>query len=195
MNQNRDADGAAKPGAQEGGDSTFTELGLKKGLCESGTQVAEWLTSNNDFRKRLLSYGRNNFGIDRETLDELLQETAVELMCLKYPIAYPEGLALRVFSVRCLRHLKRRKDLADYSVQTIGIPAEAPEAVLQLRLDLGRAIQRLSPTCRRVLLAHYVEGKTLRETAGEVGRSAAGISRLASRCLQRLKDILDEKEV
>ena len=60
------------------------------------------------------------------------------------------------------------------------------------RLDLARALAGLPPRTRRVLHLRFVEDRTQREIAGELGLTQMQVSRLLSRTFLQLRDQLSD---
>lgn len=66
----------------------------------------------------------------------------------------------------------------------------APAADSEQQFALREALQVISSSCRRLLAAYYVEGKTLVETARRLEMATTGVSKTLNRCLQRLRRCL-----
>ena len=63
-------------------------------------------------------------------------------------------------------------------------------ADLDQRVFLRQAIQLLSPTCRRLIKARYIEGHSLKDSADRMPLAYSGITKTISRCLKRLRACL-----
>lgn len=158
-------------------------------------EVAEALLVDREQRRRLCTYARRKFGIFEEDVEDLLQETAMEVLRAIGPIVRPNGFVFQIFHARCCRHLRHRTAqravvaLAD-GYDTIATSAtNGPTAEEGLALRQG--LSRISVRCRKLLSAHYLEGKGLRETAEEMAVAASGVWNLINRCLRRLKQCLE----
>jgi DNA-directed RNA polymerase specialized sigma24 family protein len=55
------------------------------------------------------------------------------------------------------------------------------------QVALRQALGGISSVCRRLISAFYIEGRTLREAAGSLPVTQAGVSKTISRCLRRLR--------
>jgi len=58
-------------------------------------------------------------------------------------------------------------------------------------LAIRQALCRISSACRKLLAAHYIEGKSFRETAAEMERAFSGVGNIINRCLKRLRACLN----
>jgi RNA polymerase sigma-70 factor (ECF subfamily) len=81
--------------------------------------------------------------------------------------------------------------------ELVGDPPEArSEATLEdveEQARLFRMVDKLPPDQRRVIAMRFAEGKTIREIAGELGRSEGAIKQLQFRGLERLRTQLGEE--
>jgi RNA polymerase sigma-B factor len=78
---------------------------------------------------------------------------------------------------------------------TIGVVDERLESA-DLRLLLRPALAQLSPRERRVVYLRFIEERTQQEIAADIGVTQMQVSRILSRILRRLEELLDEpKEV
>lgn len=67
-------------------------------------------------------------------------------------------------------------------------------ASVELRLDLKRAIEQLSPEYREVICLFYLEQLSVRETAEVLGRKESTVKVQLSRAREKLRILLDEQE-
>ena len=165
----------------------------------TGVEVAEGLATDPEQKRRLVSYARSRFGVGEEEAEDLLQDTLLELMRTEGQILRPEGFAFRVFHTRCCNHLRR------VVTARAGHEAAAEARALSSRPDEGerldadvllrQGLSRVSPTCRTVLTAYYVEGRSLKETAEALSLSVSTTSvfRLVNSCLRRLRQCLEPR--
>lgn len=163
----------------------------------TGVEVAEGLATDAEQKRRLVSYARSRFGIGDEEAEDLLQDTLLELMRTEGLVNSPEGFAFRVFHTRCCNHLRR--------IVTARAGAEAAARALAARPDeagshdadvlLRQGLSRVSVTCRTVLTAYYVEGRSLKETARALSLSVTTTSvfRLVNTCLKKLRQCLERR--
>lgn len=153
-------------------------------------EVAEAVLQDPAQRSRLIGYARSRFGIDREEAEDLLQETALELLRQRTLVANPNGFVFAVFRLRCCRHLTDRRTRRE--IFTDGSVEKEPEAggELDSRLAVRQAFGGISPACRKILLAYYVDGMSLREAAEAIARAYSSVWNTISRCLRRLRRCL-----
>src|SRR5688572_27403437 len=135
-----------------------------------GRDAVEGVLSDPAQRLRLAAYARSRFGIDSDTAEDLLQETALEVLRQRSLVSSPRGFIFTVFHARCCRFLRNQQ--ARYRVFDRGdcvTLEEAPNAAasdgIDSRLTVEQALEEISEGCRKLLLAYYVEGQTLREAA------------------------------
>jgi len=77
--------------------------------------------------------------------------------------------------------------------ELLGSPAD-DFAAAERRIDLERAMARLKPEERRVLLLLYKEGYSQRHVADRMGVSQMSISRIQRRAIEQLKRLLNRPE-
>ena len=154
-------------------------------------EVAEAVFQDAGQRSKLLAYARARFGIDADEAEDILQDTALELPRQRTLVASPSGFVFAVFRSRCCRYLTARR--ADREVLTES-PFEAgarPESVpLESRLAVRKAFGEISPACRKVLLAYYVDGRSLRDAAQAISNAYRSVWNTIIRCLGRLRRCL-----
>ena len=156
-------------------------------------QVVESLLLDSDERCRLLGFARNRYGIRREAAEDVLQETAVQLLAQRQRVRNPRAYLYAVFRVRCRRYLGlsfRRAEVVPIPDGSFDVPASALEADSGRSIALREGLVRISSGCRKILAAHYIEGCNLRETAERMSLAYSGITKAISRCLKRLRACL-----
>src|SRR5687767_10599158 len=92
-----------------------------------GRTAVEGVLSDPAQRSRLVAYARSRFGIDSDTAEDLLQETALEVLRQRSLVSSPRGFVFTVFHARCCRFLRNQQ--ARYRVFDRGdggTRAEAP---------------------------------------------------------------------
>jgi RNA polymerase sigma factor (sigma-70 family) len=106
----------------------------------------------------------------------------------------PRGFTFRVFHRRCCQFIRLRQ--ADRRV--FAHPEEPMEAcdpaapeTADRNLTLRRVLETISSSCRRILLAYYVEGRSLKETAQAIPLPYPGVWNTINRCLRRLRACLE----
>jgi RNA polymerase sigma factor (sigma-70 family) len=147
-------------------------------------EVAQAVVLDGEQRSKLVAYARARFGLEAEDAEDLLQETALELLRQKTIVRSPLGFTFRVFHRRCCRFIRLRQ--ADRQVfVTVEQPVEtACDAVLR------QVLETVSSSCRRILLAYYMEGRSLKETAEAIPTPYPAVWNTINRCLRRLRACL-----
>lgn len=155
-------------------------------------QVAEAVLVDSAQRGKLIGYARDRFGIAGEDADDLLQETALELVRQQAHVQNPDAFVFAIFRNRCCRFLERRSKGREVFVSCPETepPASETSCGLDDRLALREALSEISSSCRQILAAHYVEGRTLTDTARVLALRSSGIFKTLSRCLKRLRKCL-----
>ncbi len=159
-------------------------------------QVAEALLLDTQRRGKLVAYARSHFGIALEDAEDLLQDTALELLRQRgYVGSSPHGFVFAVFRARCGRffrtHLRRDEIFAKAADECEAIPHPAGPERMDQRLALRQALCGISSSCRRLLSAYYVEGQSLREAAERMTVAYSGVWKTINRCLRRLRECLN----
>src|SRR5439155_19439998 len=72
---------------------------------QTSHEVALAVVLDREQRSKLVAYARARFGIGREDAEDLLQETALELLRQHTIVHNPRGFTFRVFHRRCCRHI------------------------------------------------------------------------------------------
>lgn len=161
------------------------------GRPRSGFEVAELLVLDRKLVRKLVALARSRFGIDESDSEDLVQETALEIARSPSLIASPEGYAFQVFHNRCARFLARRtRASAALAEASCAAPAPSREEGLQERAMVRAGLAHLTQTCRTLLVAYYVEGASLKETAARSGHSTKQVWKRLSACLRKLKEAI-----
>ncbi len=156
-------------------------------------EIAETL-QDREQRSRLLAYALSRFGIESWDAEDLLQETALELVRQRTVVRSPRGFVFRIFHMRCCRFLKRRR--AEFRIfsgkgSSAAFAREEQAESASQRIALREVFRTISSSCRKILLAYYVEGRSLRETARTIPLPYSGVWSTISRCLRRLRSCLE----
>jgi RNA polymerase sigma factor (sigma-70 family) len=174
-------------------------------VYSTSRQVAEAVLVDARQRHKLRAYARERFSIPAEDAEDLLQDTAVELLRQRLQVHNPEGFLFAVFRARCCRYIERDKKanavFSDGEISEAGEGGESGNVCSIIPITDGResidrqvavkeALGEISVSCRRLLKAYYAEGKSLAETAHEMARAASGIGKTFSRCLRYLRRCL-----
>lgn len=167
---------------------------MEAAIYSTSRQVAEAVLVDGHQRNKLRAYARERFSIPKEDAEDLLQETAVELLRQRLQIENPEGFVFAVFRARCCRFLERdRKANQVFAHEPDGCdlaPAPGTSDGLDRQVALKEALNVVSASCRRILASYYTEGKSLVETAREMARATSGIGKTFNRCLRYLRRCL-----
>ncbi len=133
------------------------------------------------------------------TADDLLQETFVEVIRSIGGFREQASLATwirRIAVSKCLMHLRSAWARRTTLFRDLGEddrpyePAAASDAAaMQARIDLERALARLSDTSRVVVILHDIEGYTHREIAEMMGKSVSFSKSQLARAHQRLQRV------
>lgn len=158
-------------------------------------EIAEAVLLDAEQRSRLLAYARSRFGIESDEAQDLLQETALELLRQRTVVRSPHGFTFKVFHSRCCRFLReRQKNRGMFEPAPETLDAACDPGALEKadrKLELREALETVSSSCRRILLAYYVEGRSLRETARALPLPYSGVWNTINRCLRRLRACLE----
>ena len=166
-------------------------------LASDGTvstfEVAEGLLENRPLVRRLVGYAWSRFRLPREDAEDLIQETLLALCQQQAQVAFPDGFVFQVFHRACIRRarlnrvdVRREIPLPDMGDRE---PAHLPPDA-GIRIDIRRAYTSLAATCRMILSAYYVEGRTMKEAADYASIASSGAMKTINRCLKRLKQCL-----
>lgn len=98
-----------------------------------------------------------------------------------------EARAARRQLLRAPASLDEELDALDENALEIPEKREEERRRAALLDGVRNALERLDATSRRVVSALYLEGKTQREVAGELGRSQSWTSRLAAAALRAMR--------
>lgn len=155
-------------------------------------QIAEAVLLDPERRRKLFTYASSRFGIDKDDAEDLLQETALELLRYRSLVRSPEGFVFTVFRTRCTRFSGARR-VSHRALSEGSDLASAPQAepeIIDRQLALREAFSELSASCRRILSAYYVEGQSLREAAQTMSLAYSSVGKTLSRCLRKLRECL-----
>lgn len=155
-------------------------------------QVAEDLLFDTNTRCRLIAYARSRFGIGAQDTEDLLQDTALELLHHESYVRNPDGYVFTVFKIRCIRFVAQRSASKRLFVsdETADRPGKAEAEKVERLLALQEGFRHISVRCRRLLSAYFLEGRSLKETAYDSSLSPSSVFKLVSRCLKALRTCL-----
>jgi RNA polymerase sigma factor (sigma-70 family) len=158
----------------------------------SAQQIAEVLLDQSN-RRKLSAYARSRFGIRSDDAEDVLQDTATELLRYRGYVRSPEGFVFTVFRGRCVRYANarrlRRGVFDEDQVACEGSASAFPE-LIERQVALRQAFNEISSSCRRLLTIYYVEGHSLREAAKLVSLQYSSVAKTISRCVKRLRACL-----
>lgn len=155
-------------------------------------ELAESIAARGDLRRRMEAYARHRFRLSAPEVEDLMQDVLLELMRHEEPVREAEGLAFRILHLRCLQLLRKRGVRAELPLDSIARPDGDVEAASTPGVDvlvlLRQTLAQASPACRRLIRAHYIEGKTLKETAEALSYASSNVVwTLLDRCIRRLR--------
>ncbi|MEO8586718.1 MAG: RNA polymerase sigma factor [Acidobacteriota bacterium] len=161
----------------------------------SGPDVAEELLRDPRELARLMRMARLQFGIGADDAQDLLQETALDVMRERAGIRNPRAYVSRVFYMQCCQYVRRavrtRSRVSEGELPDVA----APEGLAaEDQVALYQALGRISPGCRGLLMAHYMDGKGFGEAAAEFGFSEKQAWKRFNACLRKLRLSLEGKK-
>lgn len=151
-------------------------------------QVAEDVLVDPSVRARLRAYGRSRFGISAADADDLLQETALELLHRESYVRSPEGYVFAVFRSRCVRFAAERA--RSRHLEPVGEDSGTTEQRVESLLMLREALTELSQRCKQLLCAHYIDGFSFSDAATKFALGYKTYHKALDRCLKRLRKTL-----
>lgn len=142
---------------------------------------------------RLTRLARLQFGIGADDALDILQETALDVVREQAGIRHPRAYITRVFYMQCCQYVRRAvRSRTRFSEAALPDTA-APEGLSHDDLlALRQALGRISPGCRGLLMAHYMEGKSFGEAAREFGFSEKQAWKRFNACLKKLRFSLEK---
>lgn len=159
----------------------------------TGAEAAAELVSDPVQRRVLAIWARRKFGFSSEEVDDVIQDTCLDLMHLRGLVRSREALAFRIFTLRCGKILRSRKRHPEApGFESVLARQESRDLPADDRVLLREAFEGMSPICRRLVLALYLDGISPLEMA-RTGRWASPkvVSNMTSRCIRMLRDRLN----
>jgi RNA polymerase sigma factor (sigma-70 family) len=155
-------------------------------------QLAEDVLLDAGQRRKLFTFAASRFGIGDADAEDLLQETALQVLLYRSYVRSPEGFVFAVFRARCARFIQERS--TQRRVFSEKVPTEATEPAVPECCDeqmaLREAFGEISSSCRRLLRAYYIHGQSLREAARTMSLAYSSMAKTISRCLRKLRECL-----
>lgn len=154
--------------------------------------MAEEVLVDPSRRQRLAAFALSRYGITPDESEDLLQETALDLLHHEASVRKPEGYVFSVFKAKCARHIGRRSAARKVfgSEEVPETAGQDPVEELERLMVLRQGFEEISSRCRQLLSAYFLEGRSLRETAGDCALRPSSVFKLVSRCLRRLRQCL-----
>lgn len=162
--------------------------------ARTSREVVEAVFMDPASKTRLFGYALNRFGIPQDDAEDLLQETAVELLRQRVQVRSPAGFVFSVFHLRCCRFVEIQRargrliDQAPCPAEVPGPPGTTDR--MEHRVAVRQAMRTISVPCRKILRAYYVEGLSLQETASAIALAYSGVWKTINRCLRRLRQCI-----
>jgi RNA polymerase sigma factor (sigma-70 family) len=156
-------------------------------------QIAAAVLLDPERRRKLFRYACVQFRINEQDAEDLLQETALELLRYRSYVRSPEGFVFTVFRARCVRFIGTRRAAYTQSSESAGEVSEVCDAdanCFEEQVALREALSEISSKCRRLIHAYYLEGQSLKEAARTVALADSSVARTISRCLQKLRECM-----
>jgi RNA polymerase sigma factor (sigma-70 family) len=155
-------------------------------------RLAEDLLRDAEQRRKLFSFAAARFGIAAEDAEDLLQETAIQVLLYRSYVRSPEGFVFAVFRARCAHFVQER--CVERRVFSETSPAEDAQPATIDHCDeqvaIREAFGEISSSCRRLLRAYYIQGQSLREAAHTMSLAYSSMAKTISRCLRKLRECL-----
>jgi RNA polymerase sigma factor (sigma-70 family) len=137
---------------------------------------------------------RQRFRLSAPEVEDIMQDVLLELMRYDEPVRDSEALAFRVVHLRSLQVLRYKAVRRESPVEDevgFGDRAVTSGVPVELLILVKQTLRQATPACRRLLRAHYLEGRTLKETAATLSyASANNVWTLLDRCVRRLRSVL-----
>ncbi|HEY4230808.1 MAG TPA: sigma-70 family RNA polymerase sigma factor [Thermoanaerobaculia bacterium] len=157
-------------------------------------QIAESVLLDENQRRKLFAYASTRFAISTQDAEDLLQDTALELLRCRSYVRSPDAFVFAVFRARCARftggQVTARTVFIDGHPRSERTGGSGATERTDSSIALREALSEVSTACRRLLSAYYVEGRSLREAARTVSLAYSGIAKTINRCLKRLRRCL-----
>jgi RNA polymerase sigma factor (sigma-70 family) len=157
-------------------------------------QVVETVLLDPQERRKLVGFAHNRYGIPSQEAEDLLQDTALELLRQRQCVQKPRAYVYAVFRARCSRYPGFDWALIDAEEPdeqvTTAKMSQPAEEILNSSLTVRQALGTVSSGCRKLLAAYYIEGQSLKEAAATMSLAHSGVTKTIGRCLKRLRACL-----
>lgn len=156
-------------------------------------ELAETIAARGDLCRRMEVHLRYRFRLSAPEVEDVMQDMVLELMRYDEPLRDAEGLSFHILRLRTLQFLRNRGVRREEPLEDDTKSSDdwsAPDAQNDLHLLLRQTLAQTTPACRRLIRAHYLEGKTLKETAETLSYASTSVVwTLLDRCIRRLRAI------
>jgi len=171
------------------------------GKCLLGEEVA-WKSLVGRYKNLIYSIPVR-YGFAQEDATDIFQAVCLDLVCELSRLRDPQALAgwlIRVTHHKCFHHKKDRHRYvaADPNQPEPAVASEdLPEGLLsQFEQDqhIRTAVRELSPRCRELVECLFFElpARPYQEVARKLGLATGSLGFIRRRCLNRLRDRLEE---
>ena len=167
------------------------EVGTRLRDSRTGSDVARDALLSREQVRRLMAYARKRFGLEEADSEDVLQEALFEIAGSDTFVRNPKAYVFRVFHNHCCEFVERRISRKEVPVPNGLLAPNGTGGVdLDSWLTVKMGLASLSATCRTLLIAHYLEGRTLNDAAGEVNLSRKTVWKRLTRCLEKLRELV-----
>lgn len=176
-------------GREDGADAVL------RGLVEGDARALEWL------RARCRGRASPRFShwawewVEEDFLADLATQLLVTLRKpgFRFRNSAEAYVDIAIFNL-CRTYFRRIARLRSRAPLEDDVPAPEPDGLspvdrVAAALDLRKALGRLDPACRRLILGKYVDGLSLDELGSEAGVPAKTVRSRLHTCRERLRDI------
>lgn len=154
-------------------------------------ELAGAIATEGDLRRRMEAHVRYRFRLSAPEVEDVMQDVILELMRHDEPLRDADGFAFRVLHLRCLQLVRNRGVRREWPLEETEADVgtlRAPVLHADVRVLLRQCLSQATPACRRLIRAHYLEGRTLRETAETLSYASPHVVwTLLDRCIRRLR--------
>jgi len=157
-------------------------------LGEPAAADWDWHRLDTELRPRLIKLAMARYGFSREDSEDLVQDVFQRVLIKRHRARCPEAYLRTAFYHRCadlMRDKSRRG-----AVPLTDDLSDDPLPRILAAVAVNGALRRVSPTCRSLIVAYYLERQTLAETAVDIAASVKAAWKRINRCVSRLLQCL-----
>jgi len=130
-------------------------------------------------------------GVSEDLTSEVFEKALAHLCSYEWSGAPFRAWLIRIALNEIADHVKRSAREVPQA-ETVADPAGPPDfAEMEDRARLFRMVDRLPAEQRKVILARFVEEKSIRDVAGQLGKSEGAIKQLQLRALEKLRVLME----